>query len=197
MTWLDPIGAIFSLSSTFMFSHAKRCAWVFGIIAVIINTVLYLQKGIYGRLFLEFFYFISMAGGLYLWKENGSSSRNISSLNLKQCCYIICIIVPLIFILSAYLILFTDSNIPYLDAISTIGSLCAQCLLCYKIIQCWILWFFVDLLVAYLQFSKDIPFHASVHVAYIALAIYGYFKWQKLLYKQQSSFTSIAVALKS
>ena len=119
----------------------------------------------------------------YGWIQWGSRSRRsalaIRSLSRGEGMFYGFISVIGILLL-AKILTFTHSDIPYWDATTTILSLLAQWLLCLKIIHCWYLWFFVDAMVAGLQWYKGIPFHSAIHASYILLAILGYWRWRGL-----------------
>src|SRR5690606_31796965 len=73
-----------------------------------------------------------------------------------------------------------ESISPNLDAMIVSLSIVAQFLLCRKIIECWILWFIIDLAIACLHFEKALLFHSAQHIIYLALAISGYMNWYKI-----------------
>lgn len=181
MPWLDFIGACLSLTSTYYFTQAKRLAWLIGLISVVFSTILYWQKGIYGHLILETTYFFSMLYGWFKWSSHSKSSSSlIRNIKIKELIFYSVIAFIAILLLSQCLIFYTDSNIPYWDAISTVLSLLAQWLLCIKILQCWIIWFIVDAMIAILQFYKGIPFHSALHWIYLGMAVWGYWRWRQL-----------------
>ena len=179
MIWLDAIGACLALCATFLFTNTYRTAWLFGLVAVMINFYLYFNKGIYARLFLECFYLVTMLGGFKLWGGLKKAHRPIVSLSKTQLLLLLTGWLIVSALVGTLLAQVTPSTIPYLDATSTTGSMIAQLLLCFKVLECWIFWLVVDSLAAWLQFQKDIPFHASVHIIYLAFAVYGYIKWHR------------------
>lgn len=180
MNWLDFTGACLSLTSTYYFTQAKRLAWLIGLIAIILNTFLYWNKGIYAQTLLELTYFMSMIYGWFKWSSHSASSLRIRSLRLTEG-WLYAVVGSLAFVLlSQYLIAYTDSTIPYWDAICTVLSLVAQWMLCLKILQCWIIWFVVDALIAGLQFYKGIPFHSALHWIYLGMAVWGYWRWREI-----------------
>lgn len=181
MPWLDFTGACLSLICTYYFTQAKRLAWLLGLIAILFNTVLYWQKGIYGHLILETTYFVSMIYGWFKWKsQNKESALMIRALRLGEGLMYSAIAGVAIFLFSQWLIIYTDSDIPYWDAISTVLSLLAQWLLCLRVLHCWILWFIVDAMIAGLQFYKGIPFHSALHFIYLGMAVWGFWRWRQI-----------------
>lgn len=186
VSWLDPIGACIALLCTYYFTQARRFAWCLGLIAIVINAILYYEKGIYGRVGLEFLYFVSMIYGLYHWGQAKSERTPtvISRLNRREILQYALLATGAIWGLAQLLQNMTNSTIPYWDATTTVLSLMAQWWLCRKIIQSWILWFFVDAMVAILQCYKGIPFHSMVHWMYLGMAVMGYYRWRRL-YEEQ------------
>ena len=183
MTLLDPIGAIASLLCTFFSVKGHRLTWPLGLCAVCVNAVLYYQKGIYGHLILDAVYFVSMLYGWLHWShlERQPKKHRIRSLSSQHAWGWAAICICASLSLGRGLSVYTDSVVPYWDASITVLSLCAQWLLCRKVVQCWLLWLLVDSLVVGLYFYKAIPWHASVHVLYLGMAIHGYRQWQAQL----------------
>ncbi|MFI4938292.1 MAG: nicotinamide riboside transporter PnuC [Candidatus Berkiellales bacterium] len=179
MNWLDFAGAGMSLVCTYYFTQAKRLAWLLGMIAVLLNGLLYWSTGIYGALLLEIVLLFTMIYGWYHWSEN-KKALPIRSLTFNEGIAYGFIVVLTTWIMAQGLMLWTDSEIPYWDATVTTLGLMAQWLLCLKIIHCWILWFIVDALAASLQLYKGIPFHSAMQCLYLILAVVGYLRWRKL-----------------
>jgi nicotinamide mononucleotide transporter len=42
-------------------------------------------------------------------------------------------------------------------------------------------WIVVDIVTSALYFYKDIPFKASLYALYVVIAVFGYFKWKKMM----------------
>lgn len=189
MNWLDFIGASLSLICTYYSTQAHRLTWVFGIIATITNGLLYWQKGIYGASMVEGIYFFTMIYGWYQWSYHHTpqkSHRAITQLSLQQGVFYALIALLGIVTTAHVLTHWTDSDIPYWDATTTILSLMAQWFLCLKIMHCWALWFAVNMLCALLQWYKGIPFHSMMYWIYVIMAVVGHYRWQSL-YRRQIS----------
>ncbi|RMX15574.1 nicotinamide riboside transporter PnuC [Legionella jordanis] len=190
---LDVFGALLSLVATYYFIRISSKAWTASLLAIILNMYLYWQKGIYADSLLEGFYFFSTCYGLYRWvREGNQQSKTVVSLSLKQNIFLV-MATSLIFLLIAlFLMGFTQSDVVILDALTTALSLVAQGLMCYKIIQTWLLWLITDSLYAYMYLKKDILFHSGLMLLYTIMAIVGYYSWKKQqLDSQKQTFTAM------
>lgn len=186
---MDITGSIFSLLSTIFYIKADKLAWPFGLIAIVINLSLYAITGIYGDSFLEFLYLLSTFYGWYYWTKKDSNNKKIlpiTNITLQHAFILTLLSILGIVIVSECLIHFTNSQIPYWDATTTVLSLVAQWLICRKIIETWILWFIVDAMYVGLYFYKGIPAHSLLLFIYLGLAIAGYWRWNKYIKPSQS-----------
>lgn len=177
MNWLDVVGASLSLISTYHFTKSYHSAWIIGIFAIVLNTILYWQKGVYGHVLLECIYFVIMIIGLMKWKSNNNTT--VYQLSTKQMLIASSIAFSLFLSYAYFLIAYTPSTIPYWDASTTVLCLFAQAMMIYRIIQCWMIWFVVDAMIVILQWQQGMPFHSIVTFIYLGLAILGFLRWKK------------------
>lgn len=75
---------------------------------------------------------------------------------------------------------FTNSTVPFWDAMTTAASIVAMWMLSRKYIEQWLVWLAVDLITIGLYLYKGIPLTAGLYVLYSALAVAGYLRWRKL-----------------
>ena len=176
---LDIIGTFFSFISTILYIRASTQAWPLALIAISINITLYILTGLYADAVKEGVYWLSSLIGWYWWLRGGSNHQKLSinKLNEKQGIILAGIAGLGTIILAFSLIHFTNSQVPYWDATTTVLSLTAQWLICRKTIECWILWFVADALYAGLYFYKGLPAHGILLSVYTVMAIIGYFTW--------------------
>lgn len=195
---LDSIGALASIISTYYFIRLSPHAWLISLVAIGLNGYLYWQKGIYGDMSLELFYFLTTCYGWLLWrKPTAHANKQITQLTPLKWALLIASIAALFVITKTLLLHFTQSNIATLDALTTALSLAAQCLMCHKSIATWALWFLTDVIYAYLYWHKQLPMHALLMFIYTGMAVVGYCNWRRILNAQLLSFpqsTSIRIA---
>lgn len=183
--YLDLVGALLSLITTYFYIKANANAWKVGIFATSLNTILYVSQGIYGQAILEGLYFASMWYGLWQWQTKSDTTLKIRSLSLPQTLtygFIVLLCVPLCTTLLQQI----GSDIAIWDATICILSLIAQWFVCKKIIQNWILWFIIDAMIIFMHFHKGIPFHAILHMIYLTMAVLGYLNWQKIRHQENN-----------
>lgn len=191
--YFDFFGTIFSLLATSLFVTNSKKAWPVSIIAITINSWLYFTKGIYAHLFLESFYLMSCIYGWIFWsgKTDLKNSNEPFPVFITKPLIISYTILTSTLFLTGYGLLskYTNSNIPGLDALTTALSICAQIMMCKKIMATWIIWFVTDSLVAIIYWYKSLPFHCAMMIIYTFLAILGYLRWLSLI-KHQMNKTS-------
>lgn len=184
--FLDFFGTLASLFATYFFIRLDKKAWIISLFATLANSWLYWQKGIYADMLLELFYFLSTCYGWYLWRlPPKSATKVITALSSKQGLLLAGIIISMFLIIAGLLFKYTNSDIIFLDALTTSLSLAAQLLMCYKMIATWILWFITDAIYAYMYLDKQIPFHCLLMVIYTLMAIIGYRTWNKLRHRDE------------
>ena len=87
------------------------------------------------------------------------------------------------------LISFTPSNVPVADSFTTALSVIGIIALSKKVLEQWFVWIVVDVVTSALYFYKDIPFKASLYALYVVIAIFGYFKWKKMMEEETKTVT--------
>lgn len=192
--YLDFIGAIFAFISTIAYIRISPLAWPIGLIAIGIDIFLYWQKGIYGDMALQSIYLSMTFYGWYSWLFGGINKSELPITSLTPILAKLLAITAVIATTITFILLkeLTNSQIPLLDATTTILSLIAQWLICRKIIQCWHLWFIIDALYCGLYIFKGIPAHASLQIMYLGMAIAGYYSWRK---QKKGQITTTAVTI--
>ena len=74
---------------------------------------------------------------------------------------------------------FTDSPIPYWDALTTALSFTATWMLARKMLEHWILWIIVDLISMALYLYRGLYPTMILFAIYTAMALIGYKAWRK------------------
>lgn len=180
--FLDFTGAALSLLCTIFCVRAHRAAWIFGFLAVLLNIVLYSQKGLFGKVFLDFVYLATTLYGWRRWSPNVDNQLPcINYFSWGERGKLAGVTVLGIILATPLFLHFTPSMNPVVDALMVVLGLTAQWLLCRRMVEVWYVYLLLDGIVAIVQFERSIPFHAILHLIYCGIAIAGMLRWQKML----------------
>ena len=72
-------------------------------------------------------------------------------------------------------------NGPVLDSFTTALSIVGMLMLARKYIEQRVAWIIVDIVCCGLYIYKDLYFTSALYGLYSIIAIFGYFKWKKLM----------------
>jgi nicotinamide mononucleotide transporter len=188
LPYLDPIGAVLSLLTTVSFVRVRRAGWVIGLFSTALKVILYLDRGLYGQVGLKCVFLGMMVYGWFHWGKPKAEqpAPTIQSLGLRG--WMMFLVSASIGILLLHYVLTTHLNASggWRDATITVLALCAQFLLCQKIIENWILWFVINLMGVTLLAEVGLPFNAAVHFCYLFLAVLGYRNWRQIQQQEQA-----------
>ena len=74
---------------------------------------------------------------------------------------------------------YTSTPFPYLDAFTTWGSVAATLLMTRKVLECWVYWFIIDILIVVLTIRTGIPTTSVLYAVYVIMAVVGFISWRR------------------
>lgn len=157
--------------------------WVVGFFMQSLGIVLYYQKGLYADCGMEFYYLAMTIYGFVAWMRHKQKTADLPIRHMPKNTALVWIGIGLAAWLAIYLILsnFTNSTVPVADAFTTAFSIVGIWALARKYLEQWFVWIVVDVVTSVLYFHKDIPFKASLYALYVVIAVFGYFKWRRMM----------------
>ena len=147
-----------------------------------IYCVVYWKAGLYADVGVQIYYIVAAVYGLLVWKFFRSKSGNtlhIKHLPLKKYPSCLGLFVVSYIVIVYILIFYTDSDVPFLNALDTSLAVVGLILLARKYIEQWIAWIVVDFICVGLFIIKGIYFTAALYALYTVLAVYGYHVWKR------------------
>lgn len=171
--------------------------WLVGGLMQALGLILYYQSGLYADCGMEVYYLIMTLYGFLSWKygkeflfrkskgmeekKEKRKSQPITHIPMKSA--LIGSIITLLVWAAIYYILvsFTNSNVPLSDSFTTALSIVGIWALAHKYLEQWFIWIAVDVVTSILYYYKEIPFKASLYALYVIIAIFGYFKWRRMM----------------
>ena len=189
--FLEIFGTIVGLLFLWFEYRASIYLWIVGIIMPAIYIFVYYDAGLYADFGINIYYLIAAVYGWFFWvwgrrKHSSNASKELPIVHTPRRYYLpLVLIFVLSFIGIAWiLIYFTDSNVPWLDSFTTALSIVGMWMLARKYIEQWWAWIVVDIVCCGLYIYKDLYFTSALYGIYSIIAIFGYFKWKKLMLTQ-------------
>ena len=188
MDVLEIIGAVIGIIYLFLEYKANVWLWPVGILMSLFYVVIFFHDKFYADAAVYLYYIGANVYGLYAWLKRShhgeSSGQSTSSDPIvhtpQSMIWKLFVAFVLVYALIAFvLVRFTDSPVPYGDALTTSMSVVATYMLAKKWLEQWLLWIVVDVISTALYLWKGLYPTALLFTIYVVVAIMGYFKWRR------------------
>lgn len=194
---LQILGVALGLLYLWLEYRANIWLWVVGAAMPIVHGVLYFRQGLYADFAMQAYYVAAGVYGLAVWlrdgsrakgapdaskvdKHNDKTARTIAPTPSRLILPLVGAFVALQVVIYMLLVRFTDSTVPFWDAVTTALAVVAMWMLSRKYIEQWLVWLVVDAITVGLYLYKEIPLTASLYALYTVLALVGYLRWRRL-----------------
>jgi len=123
--------------------------------------------------------------GWYSWTKN-SPSKQLRVKSLKKSNLIVLILggISLSILLAFTVDRFSDAELPYLDAFTTVFAIVATWMVVKRMVENWIIWVVVDFIGIFMYSYKELYITSLLFTFYTVVAVFGYFSWRKTLNNQ-------------
>ena len=190
--WLDFLTTVLGLIYIWLEYRASIALWIVGVVMPALDIILYWSHGLYGDAGLAAYYTLAAFYGYMVWKF-GKKRGQTDKQQLPITHFPLRLVVPVLaFFLAAWgltyyvLITWTNSTVPVLDSFTNALSSVGLWTLARKYLEQWLFWMVVDLISCVLYVQKGIPFKALLYGLYVVIAVMGWFKWKKMMNKEQN-----------
>lgn len=187
MDWswiLQIVGTTLGIIYLWLEYKANIWVWVVSASMAVVHGSLYLNAGIYADAAMQLYYLLAAIYGLMVWRR-GADGKSKDSGRIKHTpsgWVLPLVAVYMVLHAALYFVLteFTDSTVPFLDAMSTALCVVATWMLSRKLVEQWLVWLVVDMISVGLYLYKGIPITAGLYTLYCVLAVAGYLRWRRV-----------------
>jgi len=183
---IELLGAILGLLYIFFSIRQSLLTWPTGLLTSLLYTFVFFKSGFYADMGLQVYYVGISIYGWYYWLKGAKNKSKIDhndlpvqKTNLRLIILLLLVSVVIYILILLVLLNFTDSNVPYMDSLTTALSIIATWMLAKKYIEHWLLWIFVDLFSAGLYIYKNLWPTVVLFIVYTIMAVFGYLEWKK------------------
>ncbi|MNR79369.1 Nicotinamide riboside transporter PnuC [compost metagenome] len=186
-SWLELASFALALVMVLLNIRQSAWAWLFSIASAALYVIVFYDSKLYGDMSLQFFFIAVSLWGWYQWLFGGTTHHGVQVSRMSRASYLYAGLFWLLgFIaIAAFLRMFTDTDVPHIDAFLTAGSLLGQILLSRKKLENWYVWIVIDLIYVGLYTHKNLYLTALLFALFVVLAAVGLRTWKQSLHAQQ------------
>lgn len=183
VTWLEIVAFVLALVMVWCNLRVNAWAWPLAIASSLLYGLLFVHSRLYGEASLQIVFVVVAFWGWWQWLRghgaDGGALR-VHRMTPRQrwtCAAATLAAWPLVGLLLARA---TDSDVPYLDALPTVGSLAGQFLLGRKLLENWAVWFAVNVVSVALFAVKALWLTVLLYALFALLSLVGWRAWRRL-----------------
>ncbi|MFC1776432.1 nicotinamide riboside transporter PnuC [Pseudomonadota bacterium] len=187
MSLLEVVAVVFAMAYLLLAVRENVLCWLFAFLSTAIYTVLFWDVSLLMESALNVYYMAMAVYGWYQWTRGGTNGGDephalaIRSMSGQQHALVITAI-AILCVVSGYLLSEHSSAAwPYVDSFTTWASVITTYLVARKYLQNWLYWIVIDTVSIPLYIDRGLNLTALLFVAYVVIAVIGYFKWRQHL----------------
>ncbi len=189
VTWLELAALLLSVWMVLCNVRVNPLGWPLAMASSALYGVLFLHSGLYGEAGLQLVFITLAAWGWWQWLRGTGGSGwplVVHWLRPRQQLLAAALTLAAWPLLGLLLQRLTDSDVPYLDALPTVGSITGQILLARKRVENWPVWLAVNLASVVLFSVKGLWLTAALYALFAALSVVGWRAWTALAKAEQA-----------
>ena len=183
VTWLEGVAFVLSLAMVAANMRVNAVGWPLAIAASLLYSLLFAQSRLYGEASLQLFFVAVSFWGWWQWlRATGDDGAPLAVHRLARAQVIRAALAtfaawPLLGLLLRHM---TDSDVPFLDALPTVGSITGQFLLGRKLVENWLVWLLVNLFSVGLFAFKGLWLTVLLYALFAVLSLVGWRAWNRM-----------------
>ena len=183
ITWLELVAVALSVWMVLCNLRVDPLGWPLAIVSSLLYALLFADSRLYGEASLQLFFVAMSVWGWWQWlRGHGAGSRALAVHRLGARGVAAALLVTaLAWPLVGWLLhRISDSDVPYLDALPTVGSVVGTWLLGRKFIENWPAWILVNAFSVALFATKQLWLTVILYALFTALSVVGWRAWRAL-----------------
>ena len=181
MSGLELFAAALGVISVWLTVKQNPWCWPIGLVMVLLYSWIFFGMKLYSGMLLQVFFAVLQVYGWWQWTRAGTlhEGRVVTRLSTLQVLGGLVAGAVGSLALGAAMAHWTDSSVPWQDAALTSFSLVAQLWMAQKRLQCWALWFVIDVLYIAFFAWQELYLTAGLYALFTVIAIQGWRDWRR------------------
>ena len=180
-TWAEVLGFVTGGVNVWLVVRQNIWNWPVGIANVIFLGLIFVDGGLYADSGLQVVYVVLQAWGWWEWLYGGRDRTRlvVQRTSRTEWAAIAVAGIAATALLTWLLSAWTDSTVPFWDALTTALSLAATYGQSRKLLESWWLWITADLIYIPLYAYKDLYLTSALYLLFLALCVAGLAVWRR------------------
>ncbi len=161
----------------------RRSVWnyPFGLCMVCLYAIIFYEARLYSDMLLQGFFFALQAYGWWYWLQGLPDDGHIVVRRLPKKLVMLSAALAIVGItlMGTLMRTYTDADLPYWDATTTVLSMLAQWMLAQRYLENWLLWIVVDVLAIGIYAFKGLYPTMVLYSLFLVMAAGGYISWYR------------------
>jgi nicotinamide mononucleotide transporter len=190
VTWLEIAAFVLSIWMVVCNMRVDALAWPLAIVASLLYAGLFAASKLYGEASLQIFFAVIALWGWWQWlRGRGGDGQALVVHRMTRRVAWSALLATLAGwpLLAALLARYTDSDVPFLDALPTVASITGQVALGRKLIENWPIWIAVNLISIALFAYKGLWLTVLLYAVFVVLSVLGWRAWARLERPRQAA----------
>lgn len=183
VTWIELLAFVLSLAMVVCNIRVNVLAWPLAIAASLLYGLLFWHSRLYGEAGLQLVFVAVALWGWWQWLRgrmaDGARLR-VRTLSRRARWALAAATLAAWPLLAGLLRHATDSDVPWWDALPTVGSLAGQWLLGRKYVENWPVWVAVNAVSVSLFAWKELWLTALLYLLFLLMSLWGWRAWRRL-----------------
>lgn len=178
-SFISLVSGIAGVISVVLCSQRKLSFYFWGFLQIGTFMAICISEHLYGKLFENGFYLITMIGGLLMWKRN-EQRHTVETMSLNKLTLLFVVIQSLFAVLVVETVLTAiGGEQPFMDSFTSIFAIVAQLLMIYRYRESWLFWLVVDIACIIMWYNEGNWCMTAQYIFWTMNCIYGLIKWNK------------------
>lgn len=190
MPFIDWVSVLAGLAYLILAAREHIACWYFAFVSTALWAYsAYVNYQLYLDAALQIYYLIMAVYGYWWWKRP-KQERPAGIQQMQGWQHLLLILGGLLLSLGSGWLLqaYTDAQLPYWDALTTVFSLGITFLVAQKYIENWLYWFVIDGIYIWLYAQREAYLFSLLFIIYEFIVLYGYWDWRQRLKKQRAGW---------
>lgn len=182
-TWLEIVAAVLALAMVVLNMRVNPLAWPLAIVSSLLYFLVFWKNRVYGEASLQLFFVAVAAWGWWQWLRGTDDAGRplvVRMLGARGRLVAMVALALAWIALALFLDRYTDTDVPWWDALPTAASVIAQWLLGRKYVENWPTWLAVNVVSTTLFAYKGLWLTTVLYAVFVAMSVAGWLAWQRL-----------------